>query len=443
MNPLRNFSFTFATGPFIDSLSLRGQVSDAFTRLPVKDALVVLYSKQEDSVPYLEKPVYVSKVGDDGKFELNCLATGKYRLVAFRDINNDYFYTPPAELVGFSDSLAEPFYIKPAVIDTGGKVIPDSTVYPFHALSMFLEPDSNQRFQKAVMVNKHQLSLSFRYPLKDPEFIPLNIDSTAKWSMQEFTTAKDTVNCWLTGGLPDSLWLKVLDNKQVLDTIEFSTIFKPRQGTKGKSQDQDTSLKFVSTVNRSGYLDWEKPLMLTFANPLSAFDPSKAWLYEKVRNDSLHPVFEYADSIHRRVLVQHKWQTGEEYKLILPGGTFTDMYGQENDSVRISLKLLNRDEYGIFRIRVSLVNINHPVIIQLLNEKGSVLMSRNIRGPELINFGYLYPGKYTLKAIMDQNSNGKWDTGSLLQQLQPEKILVNPKMFEVRGNWELEEEWQL
>ena len=54
---------------------------------------------------------------------------------------------------------------------------------------------------------------------------------------------------------------------------------------------------------------------------------------------------------------------------------------------------------------------------------------------------YLLPGKYRVKAIVDKNRNGKWDTGSLLRRMQPEKALMHPKVMDVRGNWDLEEPW--
>jgi len=60
-----------------------------------------------------------------------------------------------------------------------------------------------------------------------------------------------------------------------------------------------------------------------------------------------------------------------------------------------------------------------------------------------LDFGFLNPGKYGLKAVFDINHNRKWDTGNFLKRIQPERIAIHPKVFEVRGNWELEEEWLL
>jgi hypothetical protein len=58
-NPVPNFNFAFSTGPEIDSLSLSGNVTDAFTRQPMEGALVMLYTDFTDSVPMKQIPTYV------------------------------------------------------------------------------------------------------------------------------------------------------------------------------------------------------------------------------------------------------------------------------------------------------------------------------------------------------------------------------------------------
>ena len=46
-----------------------------------------------------------------------------------------------------------------------------------------------------------------------------------------------------------------------------------------------------------------------------------------------------------------------------------------------------------------------------------------------------------LKLIYDDNGNHEWDTGNYTEHLQPEKVTYYSKQLEIRGNWEIEEEW--
>jgi len=441
-NPLSNFSFAFSTGSFIDSLSLKGKVTDAFTQLPVKDALVMLYLNMSDSAPMLERPVYVTRSVEGGAFIMKNLAAGEYRIVALKDGNNDYLYSPPSEGIGFSDSLVQPVYHDDHKSDSTLHVHHDES--PLIMLGLFKEPDSLQRLLKGVMTAPHLLSMYFRYPLENPEFTPINLDSTLSWSVTELTKGRDTVSCWLIGPVPDSLFLRISDRGQVIDTLEVSTHFKPRSGDKSKEQvAQDSLLQFSSSVNRTRFLDWNSPYMLTFQNPLESFDISRIRLIRVEANDTLQPNASFSGDLKRSVVVEFDWRTNESYMLLFAPGAFTDIYGRTHDTVISSFRLRPREEYGQFKVNIQMNTISHPLLIQLTSEKGAVINEYRITESQKLDFGFLYPGKYGLKAVFDSNYNGKWDTGNYLRKIQPERIAMHPKVFEVRGNWELEEEWLL
>lgn len=438
-NPLKNYSLAFSTGDAIDSLSISGKVSDAFTRMPVKDVLVMLYTDMADSAPMLQRPVYVSRTGDGGVFTLSSLAAGKYRMVTLKDGDNSYTYNLPNEQVGFYDSLVEPSYIAPPVNDTVMIASADQKQY---GLDIFSEPDSIQRLSKGSMVAPHQLLLAFRFPTSNPRLVPLNMDSTSLWSVREVSPNHDSITCWLAGTVPDSLHLKISDAGIVIDTLEVSTLYKLKTSGR-KNQVADTSLKFQTVSSRTGFLGWNTDYTLTFANPLASYNSDLPRLIIGGSPDTLKPVIEFTDSIRRRMKIKYAWKTLEDYTLLLPLGTFRDIYGQVNDSSRFAFKLKPRDEYGTFKVNVKLVNVNHPMIIQLLSEKGNVLQQQIIHKSQAVDFGFLPPAKYGLKAIYDWNGNGRWDTGQFMKKKQPERIAMHPKVFEVRGNWDLEEEWEL
>ena len=57
-NPLIDFEYTFSTTNFIDSMTVMGQILNAFTLTPPKDpAFIMLYDNLNDSMPLKEKPV--------------------------------------------------------------------------------------------------------------------------------------------------------------------------------------------------------------------------------------------------------------------------------------------------------------------------------------------------------------------------------------------------
>ena len=54
-------------------------------------------------------------------------------------------------------------------------------------------------------------------------------------------------------------------------------------------------------------------------------------------------------------------------------------------------------------------------------------------------FTNLTPSKYFIRAIIDENKNKKWDTGSFMNRTEPEKTFHFDEELDVRANWILEE----
>ena len=48
-----------------------------------------------------------------------------------------------------------------------------------------------------------------------------------------------------------------------------------------------------------------------------------------------------------------------------------------------------------------------------------------------------------IRAIMDRNGNGKWDTGNYLKRIQPEEIKYFPLDFKIKRNFDVEQEFDV
>ncbi len=440
-NPFANFNFAFSTGPDIDSLSLSGNVTDAFTRMPVKGALVMLYSDFTDSLPMKQIPVYVSRTTENGNFRLNCLASGKYRAVALLDGNSDYMYNLPTEMIGFSSDSVQPYYNAVNLNDTNAVKQSDLGKQILVSINLFPEPDSTQRILKSTIAAKNRLMVAFRYPVSSPGFRALNIADSLPWAVQEWNHANDTLNAWLLN-IPDTLQLEVSELGVVLDTISIATAMKVTG--RAKSSGKAIPLRYTTSLG-NGMLGYSKPLLLSFVNPVKTYDLSALKLTIKTAADTntITPVARFTDSIHRHLLVTYNWNSNDKYDLYIPKSSLYDIYSDTCDSTHVTIQMRAVDEYGKFAVVVNRLEQTCPVIIQLLTEKGLVVDQHIVTNGKRVDFGLLAPAKYGLKAIMDANGNGRWDTGEFIKKIQPERVLVHPKIFEVRTNWELEEIWDL
>lgn len=440
-NPLRNFSFAFSTGPYIDSLTLSGKVSVASSLEAGKDVFVFLYSKTDDSIPMLERPVYVTRTYDNGNFVFTNLASGKYRLLALKDINGDYLYSPGAEEIAFADSLTEPSFAPVASQDSLGRITLESGGNR-QELFLFSEPDSTQRLLKSGMTGKNQFQLIFRYPVKNFQMNILDADSAREWCIREFSAGNDTIRCWLLPPYADTLRLQVVADAKKTDTLVFSTEYKTKESSRGKNIPERNNLTFVSSTSSSRYLELNKPFTFTASMPITELDSSMIRIINATSHDTLRPqLVKAADTIGRKTAIIHPWVEGADYQVLLPKGTVKDIYGEINDSITFGFKVRSKEDYGLVRIRLGGENRPEPMVFQLLTEKGAVVAEKKDIKDNLVVFDYLLPGKYRVKAFTDENRNGRWDTGVLLRHKQPEKAYLHPKTMDVRGNWELEEPW--
>lgn len=106
-NAWAGHSFTFSTGGWFDSLSIHGQILNATTGRPdTSSVIAVLYpANANDSQVVRAKPLYAVSPDKKGNYIFTGLPTGKFRLYAIKDDNNNLTYDGGTEMIAFADSL--------------------------------------------------------------------------------------------------------------------------------------------------------------------------------------------------------------------------------------------------------------------------------------------------------------------------------------------------
>jgi hypothetical protein len=83
-----------------------------------------------------------------------------------------------------------------------------------------------------------------------------------------------------------------------------------------------------------------------------------------------------------------------------------------------------------------------PFILQLLDPRGSVVHVDRIPAlPQHLEFGALSAGIYTMKLIEDLDGDGRWSTGDLARELQPERVFLQGGEVNVRAGWDVAVTW--
>lgn len=448
-NAKENFSYIFSTGSFIDSLKVNGKIQNAFDHKAEKGILVMLYSNMNDSAVYNDQPEYFAKTAADGSFRINNVRRGKYRLVALKDVNSNYKYDGDAENIGFYDSIVDPSAKKEIKLE----------LFPEHAKKIFVKKYMHLSYGKIMLVfNDGSDSIRVKN---------LRNDKKEVQEIFDFSKNKDTLIYWLRNYDKDSLKLQVSNGSKIIDTLEFKMI---KFEDAVKSRRSPLKLAVVSSPKGNQTFDMNSEIKIVFSQPIASVENANVLLKEDttlIKNLTYNVNTEdhnksvslaYWDSTAmaedpndpgkvlqapvKGLFTSRKENTN--YHLFIPPGTFTDIFGLKNDSIQVDFKTKELKFYGSLKLSVKFPPTKGKYIVQLLNSKDAVVNERIVSKPEIteaLNYEYLYPDKYRVKLIYDENGNGKWDTGDYLKGIQPERVLYNPELITIRSNWDAEIEW--
>ena len=411
-NPAEKLRFVFSTGEFIDSLTLSGKVIDATDGKPLEKIRVMLYASQTDSVVKTQKPLYLSITDKEGRFKMENVRSDTFSLFALEDINFNYKFDLANERIGFPDSL---LYLNQNLSD-----------------SLVL-----QVFQEKPLLRLNATDLKSYGVVKalfnqTPEKILVFTDTIAPFLYKEYV--KDTLKLWYNPALVKNPWqLRLQNGVNSFDTINFNPPASIQN--MGNLRLENTPESGISRFT----LKPGEPIPIFLSRPVFSANASKIIQVK----DSLPPsdtLFFEQDTVNPRLISLHgRWQEGNTYKLTLPPGTIEDIYGKTTDSLKFTISIGKTEDYGNLAVKFSLIDSAMNYIIQIIDDSQRIFYENQVHGksPENLSLKLLSPGKYTLKVIKDENNNGIWDTGNLLNHRQPEKIALIP-VEEIKANWDVE-----
>lgn len=102
-NPLTNYVYTFSTGPYLDSLELRGRVILAETGRTDSTLIVVLHKSLDDSAIVKQRPRYVVRLDTAGNFRFRALPKDTFAIYALGDAGLSRRYTSPTQTFAFAN----------------------------------------------------------------------------------------------------------------------------------------------------------------------------------------------------------------------------------------------------------------------------------------------------------------------------------------------------
>ena len=485
-NPLGSYAFTFSTGERIDTFEVAGYVLDASNLEPVKGIMVGLYDDLADSAFKTKPMLRVSRTDGRGRFVVKGVAPGTYRAFALQDMDNDFHFTQRGEMMAFNHVTIEPSSKPDTRIDT---IWRDSlhidalrpTAYTHFlpddiTLLAFTHVQTDRYLLKTERKDAEKISMFFSYGHPDlPEIKGLNFEADSAFII-ETNEQKDTIHYWLRDTMlvnQDTLRMEVsymmtdtlgnlVSQTDTLDVLaktsyekrqkdlanEIEKWQKEQEKKKKHEQPYDSiypAKPLKPNIQIQSVMVPDEKVTIEMPHPLARCDTSAIHLYSQIDSlwyDAAYTFTPVAGSIRIFEIRADDWRPNTEYSLEIDSAAFESIYGQVSDKYKQGIKVKNLDELGTLTLNLSGVTDTVPLRVQLLNSSGHAV-KEVVAAKGVAHFDYVVPGKYYVSAFLDANGNGKWDTGSYDEDLQPEDVYYYPKEVECKEKWDITQAWNL
>ncbi len=485
-NPMGNYTFSFSTGNEIDTLEVSGYVLNAENLEPIKGILVGLYNNLSDTIFKKEPMIRISRTDGRGRFVVKGVAPGTYRAYALQDADGDFVYNQKSEMLAFSHETFEPSWKPDTRQDTIWRdslhianivQVPYTHFLPDDiTLLAFTTVQDNRYLVKTERQEPNKIGFYFSYGDSVPPVLRgLNFNADSAFVV-ESSPKNDTIFYWLrdtalvnqdtlqitteyritddsTGVLitkPDTLEFvaKVSYEKRVKEKakeIEKWEKEQEKKKKKGEKYDSIMAPEYLKLrISPSSNLHPEGSIVIESPTPLQQFDTTALHLYVKI--DTLWYNADYKfrrmkENI-RKYEITAEWKLGSEYSLEIDSAAVTDIYGLSINAIKQGLKVPLEDEYSSLVINLSGIHDTASIVVQLLNSSDAVV--RQAKASEgTAEFNYLTPGKYYIRAFVDSNGNGIWDTGNFDEDRQAEAVYYYSRETECKAKFDITRNWNL
>ena len=410
--PYSQFKYVFSTGAFVDSLTVSGNIKDAFENKTDDFVTVMLYDAKtyNDSLVYKQKPIYITNTLEKNTtFKIENIKEGDYYLVALKDLNNNFNYQAKTEKIAFKKQIIK---------------IPTDSVY---TLNLFSEKKEIKTYKPTVESN-NKLFLGYEGNAKNVKLFTKknNTEIPLRFTKSE-NKKSDTLQVFIPNDAKDSL-----------NVIVKSDTYYKEYSVKLKKLKEADSLEVKLFVNKR--LTFNEKLTLEATTPINKINSEKIFLRKK--DSTLIPFTTKIDDFEQLISFDFKQEENEKYTIELLPGAIEDDYLTKTDSLKFEYSIGAISDFGNLKLRLKNVT-KFPFVLQILNNSGDIIGEKYSTKETEMYFEAIQPSTYQVRLFYDDNMNQIWDSGNFKNKMQPEEMIYFPTLIDVRANWDVDQELEL
>lgn len=231
-----------------------------------------------------------------------------------------------------------------------------------------------------------------------------------------------------------------------LDTTSASSVSK--NGTTRSKRERERereNFSYVVSADTSNIAhrtqDINLPVDIAFSRVPVLSDNRIAMTYDSSGTPVETPIKIYFDTTKKpdstRKIAHVKpdsWHENTVYTLKLMKGFAKDTGGVAAMPSRYTFRTMREEDYGKILVHLP-TRYNSTKYILMVMADNDTIYQKPVTDT-MVQLVRLRPATYTFRIIVDENGNGKWDTGNLFAKKQPEEVIPYNGSIKLRANWE-------
>jgi uncharacterized protein (DUF2141 family) len=315
-NILKDFTYTFSTGSYIDTGFIIGRVLIAETGKIDSTLIAVLQQNLDDSAVAKETPRYYTKLKGDGSFTFKFIKPGKYNLFALKDADGMKKYDQPSEMIAFLNrpiiigidtaftlyAFEEEREILPKPKPTAPKVDSKKVEDKRLRLTNTLDGNKQDLLTSLTLVSEHPLK---KYDTSKIRLTNKDFERTVNYTIEPDTTGKQLT--FVTKWTENTEYKLIIEKDFATDTLDHKVMKTDTLSFSTKKESEYGSLdikleKIDSTLHPIIFLKKESKVFL------------KQKLEQKRYRIKMIAPGEYTIEILYDLNNNGKWDTGDYWK---------------------------------------------------------------------------------------------------------------------------------
>lgn len=414
-NIAKNIRLVFSTGKIIDSLKISGKVKNPLINKPMMDVSVGIYAYSDTLTPKKIKPYYFIKTDSSGLFSIENVAAGKYRVYAITDGNNNLFYDEAKENLGIiKDTILLKSNLENLEINMAKMEKLPNKVLRVRTTSNYAYVDYFRGIKK--------VEIKFTDKKDSLPYQQLESKSIRIFNTKQFNA--DTIK----------VIISVTDSLERIFTHEQKLKFKEKP-KKGEGVKEEFSMK-TQPANGEDIDLKESGYSFKFTKPIQKYDLTKI----EFTNDTIikipvapKDIKWNSEKTEMKILINGK-KAKEFVRLKMEKGSFISV---DNDSTQKYISnhpIRDSENYGTISGEVKNPK-KKGFFVELLNERFEVI--QKVDNISKYEFAFVKAGIYNIRLSVDENRNGRWDSGDLEKNQLPETIKFSNDKIKLKQNFEL------